>query len=132
MLAGDSLILPYLKGNDFDKYLILTSLNKERYNYFSFPVMADLAQSLGESYDLFLNLFNKTLVVSNYSSAFALFRLSGYMLAHLDFYRARKIAALSTRYNTDNNFNVILNENYYKAEWFYENGNKLLSSFNLK
>ncbi len=132
LLAGDSLIVPYLKGNDFDKYLILTSLNKGRYNYFSFPVIADLAQSLGENYDLFLNLFNKTLVVSNYSSAFALFRLSGYMLAHLDFYRARKIAALSTRYNKDNNFNVILNENYYKAEWFYENGNKLLSSINLK
>ncbi len=132
LIERDTLIVPYLKGSDVDKYLIVTGLNKDIYNYYSFPVMIDLAQSLGESYDLFLSLFNKTLTADNYQSSFALYRLSVYMASHLDFSRARKMAALSMRYDKDKNFNFILKENFDKTSWLYENGNELLSSIIFK
>lgn len=132
LIAGDSLIIPYLKGSDVDKYLIVTGLNKINYNYYSFPVLIDLAQSLGESYDLFLSLFNKTLMADNYQSSFAIYRLSVYMTSHFDFKRARKMAALSMRYDKDKNLNFILKDNFDKISWFYVNGKKLLSSINFK
>lgn len=132
LIDRDSLIVPYLKGSDVDKFIIITNLNKDTYKYFSFPVMIDLAQSLGESYDLFLSFFDKTLVADNYQSSFALYRLSDYMAAHLDFTRARKIAALAMRYDKDKNLNFVLKENYDRINWFYYNANELLSSINFK
>jgi hypothetical protein len=132
LINTDSLIVPYLKGSDFDKYLIVTRLNKDKYNYYSLPVMIDLAQSLGEGYNLFLSLFNKNLAADNYQSSFALYRLSVYMTAHLDFIRARKIAALSVRYDKDKNLNFVLKENFEKINWLYDNGNEILSSIKFK
>ncbi len=132
LLESDSLIVPYLKGSDVDKYLIITGLNKNTYNYYSIPVMIDLAHSLGESYDLFLNLFNQTITVDSYQSSFAVYRLSVYLLSNLDFKKARKMAALSMRYIKDKNFNFILRENFDKTEWLYEHGNEILSSLNFK
>lgn len=127
LVEKDSLIVPYLKGSDMDKYLIITELNKEAYNYYSFPVMVDLARSLDEGYDLFLKIFDKNLIIDSYQSSFAMYRLSEYMTAHLDFIRARKIAALSMRFDKDKNLNFILRENFEKVNWLYANGNKLLS-----
>ncbi len=132
LIDSDSLIVPYLSGSDVDKYLIITGLNNKTYDYFSIPVMIDLAHSLGESYELFLEMFNQTIVVNSYQSSFAVYRLSIYLLAHLDFTRARKMAALSMRYDKDKNFNFILRENFKKTDWLYENGNRILSSINFK
>ncbi len=132
LLQSDSLIIPYLEGSDVDKYLIVTGMNKDSYDYFSLPVLIDLAGALGENYNLFLGLFDKTIMVDNYPESFAVYRLSVYLLAHLDFSRARKMAALSMRYNNDKNFNFILRENFNKADWLYVNGNRILSSTNFK
>ncbi len=132
LIDSDSLIVPYLSGSDVDKYLIVTGLNNKTYDYFSIPVMIDLAQSLGESYELFLKMFNQTIVVNDYQSSFAVYRLSIYLLEHLDFIRARKMAALSMRYDRDKNFNFILRENFNKTDWLYENGTRILSTINFK
>jgi tetratricopeptide (TPR) repeat protein len=132
LIDQDSLIVPYLKGSDVDKYLIVAGLNKMNYDYNSFPVMIDLAQSLGETYDLFVSSFNKTLVADNEQSSFALYKLSAYMTSHLDFLRGRKMAALAMRYDKDKNLNFVLKENYDKISWFYEHGTELLSSINFK
>jgi len=132
LIDSDSLIVPYLKGSDVDKYLIVTGLNDKIYDYFSIPVMIDLAQSLGESYELFVKMFNQTIVVNSYQSSFAVYRLSIYLLAHLDFTRARKMAALSMRYDKDKNFNFVLRENFNKTDWLYENGDRIFSSINFK
>ncbi len=132
LLDADSLIVPYLEGSDVDKFLIVTRMNQETYDYFSIPVLIDLAASLGENYNLFLDLFNKTIVVDSYPAGFAVYRLSVYLLSQLDFTRARKMAALSMRYDNDKNFNFILKENFHKADWLYENGNRILLSINFK
>lgn len=132
LLETDSLIVPYLKGSDFDKYLIISAQNKNSYDYFSVPVLIDLAQSLGENYNSFLNLFKNTIIVDSYQSSFAVYRLSEYLLSNLDFSRGRKMAALSMRYDNDKNFNFILEENFNRSKWLYENGNKILSTINFK
>ncbi len=132
LLKSDSLIVPYLEGSDVDKYIIVTEMNRESYDFFSIPVLIDLAGSLGENYNLFLEQFNKTITVDSYPVSFAVYRLSIYLLSHLDFTRARKMAALSMRYDIDKNFNFILQENFNKAEWLYENGNRILSSIKFK
>ncbi|HEY6907447.1 MAG TPA: tetratricopeptide repeat protein, partial [Ignavibacteriaceae bacterium] len=132
LLETDSLIVPYLNGSDFDKYLIISAQNKNSYDYFSVPVLIDLAQSLGENYNSFLNLFKNTIIVDSYQSSFAVYRLSEYLLSNLDFSRGRKMAALSMRYDNDKNFNFILEENFNRSKWLYENGNKILSTINFK
>lgn len=132
LLLSDSLIVPYLEGSDVDKYVIISGMNESSYDYFSIPVLVDLAGSLGESYNLFLKLFDKTMTVDSYPVSFAVYRLSVYLLSHLDFTRARKMAALSMRYESDKNFNFILEENFNKANWLYENGNQILSLIKFK
>ncbi len=132
LLESDSLIVPYLEGSDVDKYVIVTGMNEKSYNYFSIPVLIDLAGSLGESYNLFLKLFNKTITVNSYPVSFAVYRLSVYLLSHLDFMRARKMAALAMRFDNDKNFNFILRENFKKADWLYENGDRIKLSIKYK
>jgi hypothetical protein len=131
LLEKDSLIVPYLKGSDLDKYLIITELNSSSYFYYSIPVLVDLAESLGENYDMFLNHFDRTITVDNFRSSFAVYRLSVYLLSHLDFTRARKMAALALRYSDNKNWNFILKGNFDKTGWFYENGKDILSSLKI-
>ncbi len=131
LLISDSLLLPYLKGNNFDKFYILKELNSSKYNYFSIPVLINLADSFNSDYDLFMKNFQFKIEVTDFASAFAMYKLSDYMIMHLDFQRARKIAALATRFDQDKNFNVIANENYYMAEWMYKNHVQILNSLKI-
>ena len=126
LISSDSLIVPYLKGNDFDKYNILVGLNSKKYNYNSIPVLIDLADSFNEDYDLFMKNFSFKVDVNDFASAFAMYRLSDYMIMHLDFQRARKIAALAARFDGDKNFNIIAKENYHMADWMYKNSVNIL------
>ncbi len=128
LLKSDSLIRPYLLGNEFDKYNILTELNSENYDYYSIPVLIDLANSFNENYDLFIKQFHKKIEVTDFQSSFAMFKLSNYMLAHLDFNGARRIAALALRYNDDKDFQIILKSNFNKADWFYKNYSNVLKN----
>ena len=131
-LLKDSLINIYQNGNEFDKFQIIKNINENNYNYNSVPVFIDLAKELNEQYDLFLKNFNKTIHVKDYSSSYAMYRLSVYMLENLDFPGARKISALSLRYNADENYNYILQNNYIKTDWFYYNGERILKQLIFK
>ncbi len=119
LMTPDSLLAHYLEGNDFDKFFILKEFNSANYNFYSIPVMIDLADSFNENYDLFISTFRKKIDVTDFASSYAMYRLSNYMLAHLDFYNARKMAALALRFKGDDNFESMLKENYYKTNWFY-------------
>ncbi len=119
LMEPDSLLVLYLKGNDFDKFHILQKLNSGRYDYYSIPVFLDLADSFDENYNLFISNFHKKIEVADFAGSYAIYRLSGYMLAHLDFFNARKMAALAMRFKGDRNYEGLLQENYYRTNWFY-------------
>ncbi len=125
LMNSDSLLEQYLKGNNFDKFYILKEFNSRKYDYYSIPVMIDLANFFDESYDLFISIFQNKLEVTDFASSYAMYKLSNYMLEHLDFYNARKMAALAMRFKGDKNYESRLQENYYKTNWFYLHQNIL-------
>ncbi len=131
-LFKDSLINIYLDGNEFDKFQVIKSLNENNYDYNSIPVFIDLARELNEQYELFVKNFDKTIHVKDYSASYAMYKLSIYMLENMDFSSARKMSALSLRYNADENFNYILQNNYIKTDWFYYNGERILKQLIFK
>jgi hypothetical protein len=128
LLIKDSLITAYLKGNDFDKYNILRQYISGQYDYSAIPVLIDLAQLYDENYNLFMEVFAKNFDVDDFSGSYAMYKLSNYMLVHLDFERARKIAALAMRIKTSKNFDEILRSNYEKINWFYLNNKSVLNN----
>ncbi len=125
----DTLLPLYLKSDALNKYLILTDMNKESYMYFSFPAITALSRTLKENYDIFISQFKKTIVVNDYRSSYASYKLSSFMLENLDFTRARKMAALSLGYTYDYSFLSLQMENYKKCTWMYFNGAKFLKQF---
>jgi len=131
MLVSDSLIVPYLHGNEFDKYNILKECIAGQYDYSAIPVLIDLANRFDGDYNLFMKLFGKNFDADDYSESYAMYMLSNYMLIHLDFERARKIAALALRVKTDKNFDSILKSNYEKINWFYLNYKNVLNNITI-
>ena len=131
-LMKDNLIKVYISGNDSDKFQVIKKINSGKYFYNSIPVYLNLARALKEEYKLFIKNFDKTIHINDYSSSYAVYKLSIYMLENLDFINARKMAALSLRYNSDKNFNYILQSNFDLTDWFFNNGEKTLKQFHYK
>ena len=131
-LIKDSLISQYLKGNDFDKYNILKEMNASQYDYNSIPVLIDLAGSFKEEYSIFVKLFNNKINVDKFSSSYAMFKLSNYMLNHLDFDNAEQTASLALKFYSDKNFETTLQNNYSKIIWFKENAEQVLKNTIIK
>ncbi len=121
LIKNDSLLFNYLKGSDTEKYLILKKVNEKSTNYYAIPALINLAGSVDKEYQLFLKQFSGKIVVDDYESSFAMYRLSNFMMQNFDFYRARKMAAFSLRYKSDKNFYEILNDNYNAVNWIYKN-----------
>jgi len=130
-LIRNNHVKKYLSGSDYDKYYILKSLNKFDNNYWSFPILITLTKQLDEDYDYFIEDLNMNIRVSNYESSYAILKLSQYMLSNYDFANARKFAGLALRYNSDENFNYILSEQFDKANWYYQNGQLTLNTLRL-
>lgn len=128
-LSKDTLLLKhYLTGTVARKFEILKKLNSMHIVYSSIPVLVELASGLNENYTKFIMEFDSRLKVGNYTSSYAMFKLSKYMMDNLDFTNARKIAELSLNYNSDENFNEILQTNFEKANWFYYNADGILDN----
>ncbi len=125
----DTLLPLYLKSDVLNKYLILSEMNKNSYMYYSFPAITELSRTLKENYDIFISQFKKTIIVDDYRSSYAVYKLSLFMLENLDFARARKMAALSMRFTGDKSFIKLQTENYKKCTWMYFNGTKYLKEF---
>jgi hypothetical protein len=130
-LLKKELIKKYLDGSNYDKYYILQKLNVKSYNYWSIPVMIYLSKLLDEDYDVFLEKSNKKFRVNNYSRSYAAFIISKYMLANNDFVNANKMAGLSVRYKSDNNFSIILQKQLIKTKWFINNGDIFLNKIEI-
>lgn len=121
----------YLIGSNFDKYSILQDLNKQQYFYDSFPSLIKLSESLNENYELFLKHFEKKIIIDDFSSSYATYLLSNYMIKNFDFLLARKMAGLSMRFSKDASHLNILKENYKKSDWLYANADSLLTDLNI-
>ena len=126
---SDTLLSLYLKSDALNKYLILNELNKDTYVYYSFPAITELSRNLKENYYIFISQFKRTIAVDDYRSSYAVYKLSQFMLENLDFKRARKMAAMSSRYSGDISFTKLQNENYKKCTWMYFHGDKFLKEF---
>ena len=126
LIERDTLIIKYLRGNDFDKYNILKEYIGAKYDYSAMPVLLDLAENFDGDYRQVMTTFAKNFDTDDYSQSFALYKLSNYMAAHADFESARKIASLALRVNNDDNFGAILKSNYYELNWFYLNYKSIL------
>ena len=128
-LSKDSLLLrQYVKGTNFQKLEILKKLNSKKTAYCSIPSLVVLSNNSGQNYREFISTFNREFEVGNYTSSYAMLKLSEYMMDNLDFIRARKIAKLAMNFKTDENFNKILKANFEKANWFYYNSDRILTN----
>ncbi|MCH6575418.1 MAG: hypothetical protein IH795_09465, partial [Bacteroidetes bacterium] len=130
-LIKKELIKKYLKGSNYDKYYILQKLKGKSIKYWSIPIMIYLSKLLDEGYAVFLEKLDKKFRVNNYSRSYAAFLISKYMLANNDFVNANKMAGLSLRYKSDNNFSIILQEQISKTRWFLSNGDSLLNKIKI-
>jgi hypothetical protein len=125
LLIKNNQAAQYILGNDFDKYMILKELNEKQYFYPSIPTIIELSASAEENCKIFVKQFNHSLIVNDFNSSYAVYRLSGYFFEKLDFEKAARMAALASRYNEDTNMNFILFENVRKMAWMKENSGKI-------
>lgn len=116
----------YLTGSDTLKYEVLKKMNKQDYNYYSFPILINLSKRLGEDYNEFLKIFDKSFLVENTFRSYALFKFSEYMFENLDFINARKTAALAFRFASEDYEKQILSNYFEEVNWVINNSQSLL------
>lgn len=124
----NSLLKQYVAGSNAQKLEILEKINIVDTVYSSIPTAVVLSNIVGQNYNAFISRFNRKFNVYNYSSSYAMFKLSGYMMDNLDFANAREIAKLAMNFKNDENFNEILKSNFEKANWFYYNADSILTN----
>ncbi len=128
-LSKDSaFIKQYVRGDDYQKFEILIKLDSVKYVYSTIPVLIELAQSTNIDYNVTMLNFQNELKVDNYGSSYAMYILSQYMMDNLDFKNARAIAELAKSYKSDDNYNDILKSNFEKANWFYNNFDRIIKN----
>lgn len=128
-LIEKNLLNKYLSSNDSIKYEILTELNKDEYFYPSIPALLNLAINTNQNYNSVIKQFNKTKFISDFYSAYAVYKLSNYMLLNFDFVNARKMAALARRFKAVEHLSLLWDDNFEKANWFYYNAGGLLKQY---
>lgn len=122
-LISVGLLKDYLLSSDSMKFKIILKLNEEQYSYSSIPVLITLAKNLRIDYKEFLSVFDKPFVQFDEYSFFAFLKLSQFISDNFDFARARKMAALAKRLNTNDFANEYIESNYKMIEWIYFNHN---------
>jgi len=116
----------YLTGSDTLKYEALKKMNEQNYNYYSFPILINLSERLGEDYNDFLKIFNKSFLADNTFRSYALFKLSEYMFENLDFINARKTAALAFRFALENYEKQVISNFIKGVNWVINNSQSVL------
>lgn len=119
----------YITGNDTIKYELLKKMNEKDYNYYSFPIMINLSKKLGEKYEDFLKIFNKSFLIEKPFGSYALFKLSEYMFENLDLSNSRKTAALSLRFASEDYEKQLLSNYFEEVNWVINNSQSLLRDF---
>lgn len=125
-LISSGLLKDYLIGNDSAKFDILLKLNDKGYNYSSIPILITLTKKIEVDYEKFLSVFNNPFIHFDEYSFYAFLKLSQFMVDNYDFSKARKMAALSKRLNSNDFANEYLDSNFKMIEWFYSNSNNFI------
>src|SRR5690606_38214738 len=125
-LHSYDLLKDFVSGNDSIKFMLLKKINEKEYFYPSLPLLIRLGKLTGSDYETVKKLFNKTFFINNFYSAYAVYKLSGYMMMNYDFRNARKFASLSLRHKELPHYNQLWKNNFEKAEWFYYNADKFI------
>jgi len=126
-LIREGMVSDYINGSSYDKYHILKRINLTGYRFYTFPTLLDLSESLEENYSIFLQQFDINLIDNNEYSSYGLLKLSEYMMKNLDFDRGRRIASLALRFKRDAEQHHLLDANFKKASWLYENGSRIMA-----
>ena len=128
-LLAEGKLDEYIAGSDYDKLSLLKKINSQKYFYPAWAVIIDLSEKLQENTNLFMEEFNKTILVTDYESSYAVLKLSQYLLSKGEYLKARKMAALSLRYTDDGNFTMVLEENFKMINWFVNNSKNYSGNF---
>ncbi|MDY0084147.1 MAG: hypothetical protein RBR74_13265, partial [Ignavibacteriaceae bacterium] len=126
-LLNKDLLKNYLEGNDSLKYNILVKLNSDSLDYNLIPSVISLSKNLNINYKQVIKNFNKTFIIDNLESSYAVYKLSDFMLANGDYTNARKYSALALRYKEQNPFYFAMKQNNNKANWFFNNADSIIN-----
>ncbi|HQF43121.1 MAG TPA: hypothetical protein PK073_09410, partial [Ignavibacteriaceae bacterium] len=129
-LLDKDLLKNFLEADDSLKYNILIKLNKDSLDYNTIPSILNLSHSIKTNYKQVIKNFNKTFIIDNLESSYAVYKLSDFMLANGDYANARKYSALALRYKEQNPFYFAMKQNYNKANWFFNNANNFIKYIN--
>ncbi len=111
----------YLNGSNFDRFLILKYMNKSEYNYYSIPVILELASNLNININFIKKMFYRDLDTKTFPEVYSLYKLSEYLFEHLEFNSALKLAELAVKNNQNWDYDSIFQENYGIIHWSYSN-----------
>ncbi len=129
-LLNKDLLKNYLEGNDSLKYNILVKLNSDSLDYSLILSVISLSKNLNINYKQVIKNFNKTFIIDNLESSYAVYKLSDFMLANGDYANARKYSALALRYKVQNPFYLAMKQNNSKAKWFLNNADSIINIIN--
>ena len=118
----------YLNGTNFDRFLILKNINENRYNYYSIPVILELASSLNINVNLIKKIFSRSLDTKNFQEVYSIYKISEYLFEHLEINSALKLADLAVKNNHNWDYDSIFKENYNKINWSYSNYNYIFNN----
>lgn len=109
-------VFAYLIGSDFDKYIILKSLNEDYLFDSSIPIMIELSNRLDENTSTFSSFWDAK-NIENISSNSA-YEISKYLMRNIEFEKSLEFAELSIKHCKENYKLPILKSHRKKVNWF--------------
>jgi len=121
------LVHDYIKGSDFDKYLILKKVNGDSLYEFTIPIMVKLSKRLNESSKLFELFINGKTNLDEAITSNTAFVLSKYFYQNYNFDKAQHYAEISIEKCKESYRISILQAHKDKIEWIIKNKDRILS-----
>jgi len=113
----DSVIVKYINGSKFDKYIILKNINNQKSSDFMVPALVTLSESVDENYASFMQSIKDNLKIVSEETNFAAYQLSEYAKNNSEFDDAIRFAKAAIKSCNDKSRLPVLKENLEKLEW---------------
>jgi tetratricopeptide (TPR) repeat protein len=130
-LLGQStkILRNYIEGSYYEKYKLLSNINRIRTRYEMIPAMINLSNALEENYKNFISRFKRRVLVNNFTSSNAVYQLSKHATINSDYLTALGFARLTLNININKNVNSCYQRNYDKINWLINSGEKVKKEF---